>query len=69
MWCAFIKDLLVKVIKDQLKRKWSFANISSMIRHHLMNYLDLKGFLNNPDKIKHALYKQENNQQLYLFPK
>ena len=56
LWCAFIKDLIVKVVKDQLKRKWSFANISSMIRHHLMNYLDLKKFLNHPDKIKTAMF-------------
>ena len=69
LWCAFIKDLLIKVIKDQLIRKWSFSNISSMIRHHLMNYLDLKKFLNNPEKIKAAPYpNQQKHAQLYLFP-
>jgi IS4 transposase len=69
LWCAFIKDLLIKVVKDQLKRKWAFSNISSMIRHHLMNYLDLIGFLNNPDKIKEALdAKIEKTSQLSLFP-
>lgn len=69
LWCAFIKDLLIKVIKDQLRRQWSFSNISSMIRHHLMNYLDLKKFLNNPDKVTPALYpKQLKNGQLHLFP-
>jgi Domain of unknown function (DUF4372)/Transposase DDE domain len=69
LWCAFIKDLLIKVVKDQLKRKWAFSNISCMIRHHLMNYLDLIGFLNNPDKIKNALYQPvKNEQQLHLFP-
>jgi Domain of unknown function (DUF4372)/Transposase DDE domain len=68
LWCAFIKDLLVKVIKDQLRRKWSFSNISSMIRLHLMNYIDLKKFLNNPDKIKAALLPGSNPvHQLYLF--
>ena len=68
LWCAFIKDLLVKVIKDQLKRKWSFTNINSMIRHHLMNYIDLFAFLNNPDKIKYCLYKTtEIDAQLLLF--
>jgi hypothetical protein len=69
LWCAFIKDLLIKIIKDQIKRRWSYSNISSMIRHHLMNYLDLKGFLNNPDKIKQAILPAQNDQQLYLFPK
>ena len=67
LWCAFIKDLLIKVVKDQLKRKWSFANVSSMIRHHLMNYIDLFKFLNNPEKIKSALYDTHPCQQLLLF--
>lgn len=67
LWCAFIKDLLIKVVKDQVHRKWSFANLSSMIRHHLMNYLDLFAFLNYPDKIKNVLY-QQNQYQLSLFP-
>ena len=68
LWCAFIKDLLIKVVKDQVHRKWSFSNISSMIRHHLMNYLDLFAFLNHPDKIKNAFYHQQNQSQLPLFP-
>ena len=67
LWCSFIKDLLVKVIKDRLKRRWSFSNINSMIRHHLMNYLDLIAFLNHPDKIKHARYTLKQNAQLQLF--
>jgi hypothetical protein len=68
LWCAFIKDLLVKVVKDQLKRKWSFANLNSMIRHHLMNYLDLISFLNHPDKIKQALHtRHQSNPQILLF--
>jgi len=50
IWCAFITDLLIKIIKDQLKRKWSFANLSALIKHHLMNYLHLIRFLNNPEK-------------------
>ncbi len=68
LWCAFIKDLLIKVVKDQLKRRWSFSNISSMIRHHLMNYIDLFSFLNNPAKIKQAIFNSNTQVQLHLFP-
>jgi hypothetical protein len=68
LWCAFIKDLLIKVVKDRLQRNWSFANISSMIRHHLMNYIDLFAFLNHPDKIKNAFYGQQIKPQIPLFP-
>ena len=68
LWCAFIKDLLVKVVKDQLKRKWSFTNIAAMIRHHLMNYIDLFSFLNNPNKLKQGLLAHHPITQLPLFP-
>jgi len=54
IWCAFIADLLVKIIKDMLKKKWSFANLSALIKHHLMTYLHLIRFLNDPDKISMA---------------
>lgn len=51
IWCAFIADLLIKLVQVQLKRKWAFSNLSSIIRLHLMNYLHLFNFLNAPDKI------------------
>lgn len=51
IWCAFIADLLLKLVQNSLKRKWAFANLSSMIRLHLMSYINLFGFLNNPDKL------------------
>lgn len=68
LWCAFIKDLLVKIVKDQLQKKWSFANISAMIRHHLMNYISLFGFLNNPEKLTAAVaLNSMHQQQLRLY--
>jgi hypothetical protein len=51
IWCAFIADLLIKIVQMQLKRKWAFSNLSAIIRLHLMSYIDLISFLNNPDKI------------------
>ena len=51
IWCAFIADLLIKVVKDKVKSKnWSFSNIAGMIRQHLMTYIDIIRFLSNPDK-------------------
>lgn len=68
LWCAFIKDLLLKVLKESLKRSWSFSNLSAMVRHHLMNYIDVVKFLNNPDKVKEAMYKSPPpSPQLLLF--
>lgn len=51
IWCAFIADLLIKIVQEQLKRKWAFSNLSSIIRLHLMSYIDLFKFLNNPDRL------------------
>ncbi len=50
IWCALIADLLIKIIQSKLKRKWSTANLNSMIRIHLMTYIKLYEFLNNPEK-------------------
>lgn len=67
MWCALICDLLIKTVKDKINRKWSFANIASMIRLHLMTYINLFKFLNNPDSTLIFNVKTNTNGQLYLF--
>lgn len=51
IWCAFIADLLIKLVQVQLKRKWAFSNLSSIIRLHLMSYINLFDFLNNPERL------------------
>jgi hypothetical protein len=51
IWCAFIADLLIKLIHSLVNRKWAFSNLRSIIRLHLMSYIDLMQFLNNPDKL------------------
>lgn len=50
VWCALIADLIIKVIKSKLKKKWSNSNLISMVRLHLMSYFNLIKFLNDPDK-------------------
>jgi len=60
IWCALIADLLIKTIKGQLKKKWSFANLASMIRLHLMTYINLFLFLENPEKCLHNQYRNLN---------
>nr|WP_307533250.1 transposase [Pedobacter sp. W3I1] len=60
IWCAFISDLLIKVVQVQLKRKWAFSNLRSIIRLHMMSYISLYKFLNNPEKL--SMGKGNNNQ-------
>lgn len=66
VWCVLIADLLIKYLKSQLKRKWSYSNLSSMIRLHLMTYIHLIKFLENPDKaLINNLRKNQNIPDLF----
>ena len=60
IWCALIADLLLKYVRRMLKRSWAFANLASMIRLHLMTYISLYKFLNNPES--------ELSQKLVIHP-
>jgi hypothetical protein len=48
LWCSFIAELLIKIVKDRSKKNWSFANLSALIRQNLMTYLQIMRFLNHP---------------------
>lgn len=66
IWCVLIADLLIKVVQSNLKKNWSFSNLSSMIRIHLMTYVNLFVFLNNPEKSL-ILNNRINNKGPTLF--
>jgi len=63
IWCILICDLLVEVVRKRVQRKsgktWSSANLSAMIKHHLMTYTQLIQFLINPEK---ALLQYQTEQ-------
>jgi hypothetical protein len=68
IWCSLITDLLVKIVQDKVRRKrWSYANLTSMIRLHLMSYVNLFKFLNDPDKALFDHDIQSNQSQLNLY--
>lgn len=50
IWCGLIIQLLMLVIQRKTKRKWAYSNMVSMVRFHLMTYIDLFKFLENPNK-------------------
>jgi hypothetical protein len=67
LWCTFIADLLIKITKDKTaKRNWSMGNLTGLVRLHLFTYINLRYFLEHPDK---ALleYEDPNDPQLLLF--
>lgn len=70
IWAALICDLLINIIRNKVNQhrriKWSYANLSAMIKHHLMTYIQLIPFLLNPEKaLLH--YKPPDPQRLTLF--
>lgn len=54
VWTALLCDLLIRIIQEQInkikKRRWAYATLSLMIKHHLMTYIKLQSFLINPEK-------------------
>ena len=63
IWVTMVANLLLTVVHKQLKRKWAFSNMVTMIRQMLMYYIDLYAFLENPEKTwKDAL------EELHLGP-
>lgn len=66
IWCSLIADLVLKIVKKGCAAKWSFSNLTSMIRLHLMTYIDLFAFLHCPEKslLKIIESKKVNNNGL-----
>lgn len=68
IWCSLIADLLLKVVKKAAHCKWSFSNLTAMVRLHLMTYLDLRQFVKCPETaLLNKIKKQEKTLQYSLF--
>lgn len=65
IWCALIADLLLNFIRKQIKRQWAFSSIVKLVRVHLINYINLVAFLQNPEKCK-IVGDYDNSVQLKL---
>jgi hypothetical protein len=69
IWVSLIANLLISVVKSRLKRNWSFSNMTSIIRQHLMNYINIYSFLNNPEKAwLRIIAKEKAKYENSLFP-
>ena len=66
IWVSLIIQLIMLVIQRNAKRKWAYSNMVSVIRFHLMTYIDLFKFLKNPDSDWKYL-TTKTNEQLLLF--
>jgi transposase len=69
IWVSLIANLLLMVIASRTKRSWAFSNMASIIRQHLMNYINIYKFLNDPEKAWQEVLKQKQKEyQASLFP-
>jgi hypothetical protein len=67
IWCGLIIQLLMLVVQKRTKRKWAYSNMISMIRLHLMSYIDLFSFMENPTQKWDLLKTKPPDIQLSLF--
>lgn len=67
IWCGLIIQLLMLVIQKKVNRKWAFSNMVSMIRLHLMSYIDIFKFLNDPNRSWNEVATKPPEIQLDLF--
>ncbi len=64
IWTCLIVQLIMLVIKKQAERTWAFSNLVSVIRFHLMTYIDLFRFLKSPDSEWEYLTSKHPEQML-----
>ena len=49
IWVSLIIQLIMLVIQHKAVKKWAFSNMMSVIKYHLMTYIDLFKFLEKPE--------------------
>ena len=63
IWSVMLANLLLMILKSQVKRKWAFSNMVSVIRQHLMSYIDARSFFENPEKAWQELIEEQKARQ------
>jgi hypothetical protein len=67
IWCGLIIQLLMLVVQKRTKRTWAYSNMISMVRLHLMSYINLFSFLENPTQNWDHLTTKPPDIQLEMF--
>lgn len=50
IWVTLIANLLMTLLQQRQKRRWSFSGLATMVRIILMYYIHLDSFLESPDE-------------------
>lgn len=50
IWVTLIANLLITLLQQGLKRRWSFSGLAAMVRIVLMYHINMDSFLESPDE-------------------
>ena len=50
IWITLIANLLITLVKNKIKRPWSFSGLATMIRILLMSYVSIQSFFKQPHR-------------------
>lgn len=64
IWVSLIIQLIMLVIQRKIKRSWAYSNMVSIVRFHLMTYINLFDFLENPEAEWEFLSTKSTDQML-----
>ncbi len=67
IWSALIVQLIMLVIQRRIKRNWAYSNMIGVMRFHLLTYINLFKFLENPHKEWWELSSKPPDIQIKLF--
>lgn len=67
IWCTLIAQLLLTVLRKTSETKKAFSTVASLIRLHLLSYLDLVELLKNSSRFFEK-YRKTVNYATSLFP-
>src|SRR5665647_478149 len=69
IWAAMLANLLLTLVRSKVKKSWAFSNLVSVVRQQLMNYINIYGFLEDPEGSWRELIKENKMKyQNSLFP-
>ena len=64
-----LANLLITLVRSQIKSRWAFSNLVSLIRQQLMNYINIYSFLEDPEGSWREVIKENKlKYQNSLFP-
>jgi hypothetical protein len=66
---SMLANLLLTLVRSKVTRSWAFSNMVSLVRQHLISYINLYAFLEDPETSwRELIYKQKWKYQNSLFP-